>query len=268
MEVATQCVNCKEEVYGDFCHHCGQKLQVNKLTWRSLFYDLQQRVLGFDGRFLRTVRDMTIRPEKVINDFKKGVRVVYIGPVGYYFLLLTLFVLSLSILDIDMAEYSASAQSIFGMDASQQTAEEQAAQESFQKMAFGNMRLMSFIMMPWYILAIYIFFYKSKLNLLESSIFTFYTQGQPMILSVLGLYLYKYFDIAAMNFYVLPISFLYYGYVSVRFFKHNHPVWAFIKGMISWILGIIFFAIFMLVVLFAVILINPEFAKEILNIPQ
>lgn len=254
------CVNCKAQVNGNFCGHCGQKYAITKLSWTSLFHDLQQRVLGFDGKVLRTIKDMTIRPESVVTSFKEGVRVSYVGPVGYYFLLLTIFVLLISFLNIDMASYGADFSNIFGTP----TAEQQAAQQSFQKTAFGNMRVLSFIMIPGVILCTHLLFYKSKLNLIESAVFTFYTQAHPLILSIVGLFFFKFWGThTALP--IMLISSIFYGYVAVRFFKHNHPVWAFIKGVLAPFLGLVIFMILIAIITVIVLSMNPEAMKEIMN---
>ncbi len=264
MGTLAECVNCHEEVLGNYCQNCGQKLNVAKLTWRSLLNDLQQRMFGFDSRVWNTVKDMTIRPERVVNAFRSGVRVAYVGPVSYYFLLLTVFVLLLSFLNIDMVEYTAVTTDSLSSSDPQQS----ASQSAFQKTAFSNFRLISFVMIPWFIVATYLLFYKSKLNIIEMSVFTFYTQAQPMLLSILGLFLFKFFDVKFMSVLVALISFVFYAYASARFFKHNHPVWAFTKGLFTSVIGMIFFAFFAGLVGFIAALIDPEGMKELLNIQQ
>ncbi|MEL7002907.1 MAG: DUF3667 domain-containing protein [Bacteroidota bacterium] len=257
-----RCINCNTEVEGAYCHNCGQKQEISKLTLRSLAEDIQQRLFGLDSRVMRTVRDLTIVPEKVVAGFLNGIRVNYVGPASYYFLLLTLFVLTISLLDIDMAAYTAATTSIFGTPDPEQV----QTQMAFQQVAFSNFRVMSFIMIPWYILANYLLFRKSKLNFVESAVFTFYVQAQPMLLSIIGLFLFKYFGLVMAISYVAPLSILYYAYCAVRFYKHNHPVWAFIKGLLVTVLGLFFFVLVALIVMFVALIINPEGVKALLGI--
>lgn len=261
MATESQCVNCNNALLGNFCHHCGQKVDVPKLTFKSLLVDLQQRLFGFDGRVLNTIRDMTIRPEKVVQSFLSGVRVYYVGPVGYYFLLLTVFVLLTSALNVEMKEYTAATNDLFGVGKSDNA----KAQEALQETMFGNFRVLSFVMIPGFIFATFILFYKSKLNIIQTAVFTFYTQAHPMLLSIIGLFLFKFTHSPVVITYVAPVSFIYYAYSAVRFFKHNSPVWSFIKGLLVTVLGVIFFAFLVLFAMAIYGFIDPEGMKALIG---
>lgn len=252
-----KCRNCGYEVIGEYCHHCGQKRDVHKLAWRSLFEELQKRWFGFDNNFARTVKDLTIAPRKVISATIEGIRVRYIGPIGYYFLMVTLFVLAISFLDVDMTEMS---KEIASAMSTAETPEQEALQMEINRKIYGNFRLFSFLLMPFFILATWIVFKNKKYNLLETSVVNFYGQGHPMILSILGLVGYKYFNLVDAQLYVAPISYLYFAFVCANFYKGN-ALWNFVKGLLSLILGFILFMLAVMIVAFLVGVINPDLFK-------
>ncbi len=251
------CRNCGNEVIGNYCHNCGQKRDVHKLAWRSLFEELQKRWFGFDNNFARTFKDLTVAPGKVIGATIDGIRVRYIGPIGYYFLLITLFVLTLSFLDIDL---SAMTKDISAAFSSEGTPNQQQLQMELNQRIFSNFRLFSFLMIPFFITATWLIFKNKKYNFLESSVVTFYGQGHPMILSILALFGYKFFDWVHIQLYITPVSYLYFAFVCANFYKGN-KLWNFIKGLLVLILGLLLFMFAVMLITFTVAFINPELFK-------
>src|SRR5688572_4844803 len=99
-----QCINCSTESDGKYCPTCGQRMTVKRISFREGFYDFGARIYGFDSQFPRTLRDLTIRPGVAAKRFIEGNRAMYYGPVGYYFLMITVMFLVASILGIDFTE--------------------------------------------------------------------------------------------------------------------------------------------------------------------
>jgi len=58
-----------------------------------MYHDFQARIYGLDGMFPRTLRDVTLRPGQASRTFIQGNRVKYYGPVGYFFLMITVLLL-------------------------------------------------------------------------------------------------------------------------------------------------------------------------------
>ena len=67
------------------------------------------RIYGFDGMFPPTLRDITIRPCVASRKYIEGNRVAYYGPVGYFFLMVTLIYIVASLFNIDLVEFMKSA---------------------------------------------------------------------------------------------------------------------------------------------------------------
>jgi hypothetical protein len=253
-----QCIYCEKEVVGTFCHHCGQKQGVHRIEWRYLFEDLQKRFFGFDNNFLRTLRDLTVSPGTVIGSTLKGIRVKYVGPVGYFFLMVTLFALIISIFDINLWE--ASSQIASGISEPKNAGQE-ALQRQMGEGIYSNFRLFSFVMMPFFILALWLIFKNKKYNLLETSVVMFYAQGHTMLISLIAILVYHFGDVKFVYVYASPISYFYISFVCASFYQGN-AVWNFVKGLIAIVLGFVFLIFLGMVVAFFYLILNPEVLEQ------
>lgn len=104
------CINCGTEIKGAYCHACGQPAKPDRLTLLSLGSDYLGRVFSLDTKFLRTLKDLTINPGLVSLDFILGNRVKYVPPVSYFLIIVTLFIIYLSIIDVKFSEMIATTQ--------------------------------------------------------------------------------------------------------------------------------------------------------------
>lgn len=104
-ESSKNCINCQQEVSDNYCSHCGQRTHVKRISLREGWNDFWARVYGFDGMFPNTLRDLTLRPGVAARIFISGNRVKYYGPVGYFFLMITVFLLLLDLLNIELADF-------------------------------------------------------------------------------------------------------------------------------------------------------------------
>jgi len=252
------CPNCSTVGEGNYCSDCGQSLTSSRITWKYLFSEIQQRIFGFDNKFARTVRDLTIRPDRVIHTVINGIQVQYFGPLGYYFLLITIYVLLVSLLDIDMSDLYGSIYAAQG-----NTSEGQAEMQA----QFGNMlveyfRLFSLLMIPFFILGNYLVFKNKKYNFLENGVVVLYAMGHPMLLSIILLLTYKFSDFTLGFTIILVISYLYHCWVCARFYPGN-KWWNFVKGLIAIIASHVFLMIFAIIAVFIYFLLFPEAAQNI-----
>lgn len=253
------CPYCETQTVGPFCHQCGQKQGVHRLEWKYLLQDLQKRLFGFDNNFFRTVKDLTIRPGKVVQSTIEGIRVRYIGPIGYFFLMLTLFILITSILEVDMMELSSS----INKDLAGETTEQQEKiQRQFGESIFSNFRIVSFLMMPLFILGIYLIFKNKKYNFLETSVVMFYAQGHSMIFSIAAVLIYWGFDYSNAMSLSSPISFGYIAFVCASFYQGN-AIWNFVKGLLGLLIGFVLIIVIAMIAGIIYVLMNPEIVQEL-----
>jgi hypothetical protein len=256
------CINCQQEVSGTYCPNCGQRSTVKRITFREGWNDFWSRVYGFDGMFPRTLRDLTIRPGVAARKFIDGNRIQYYGPVGYFFLMVTLFLIVASMLGIDIKEFYSASQSTLVPKP-----KPGSGQEEFNKMVMDfvadNTRILAFAMIPFNALASrYLLFRKSGMNYLEHMVMPFYLTGHIYWLNIASLILYKLTSSFFLHFATAPVSFFYFAYAYTTFIGYQAKWKSFIKGLLVYGIGMFFFIIAISIISISLVILlvylNPE----------
>jgi len=245
------CINCENEVSDLYCPHCSQRTNVKRITFREGWYDFWARIYGFDGMFPRTLRDLTMRPGKASRTFIEGNRIKYYGPVGYFFLMITLLYLMCGLLDVSLMEFMKSASKATNFTA---PAKAGSGQEKFGEIIMqyitNNLKLISFLFIPVQAFCSrFLFFRKSEKNYFEHSVLPFYIQGHIYWLSILSVIVFSIFGFFIPGELSILVSLGYFGYAYADFFSYQSKVKAFLKGI-----GIYLVAQLLLIVLFIIVL--------------
>jgi Protein of unknown function (DUF3667) len=260
MEV-TKCINCSADTASKFCPDCGQRAAVKRITFREGWNDFWARIYGFDGMFPKTLRDLTIRPGKASLLFINGNRVKYYGPVGYFFLMITLLYLVGSLLDVSIIEFmkSNSKQTNFA-PAKAGSGQEKVLEAMVQYMA-DNLKLITFIFIPVQaFVSRFLFFRKSNLNYIEHTILPFYVQGHVYWLSVFSLIYHKLFGAFINPVLTIFLSLFYFGYSYADSFSYQPKVKAFFKGIGVYLTAQVLLMLVFAIVLAILIALNPDLA--------
>ena len=77
------CLNCGAALHGTYCHACGQKA-ASVLGMHDFAHEAAHEFLHLDGKILKTVKLLIIRPGELTREFLAGRRVRYISPVRLY----------------------------------------------------------------------------------------------------------------------------------------------------------------------------------------
>ena len=95
-----QCRNCHNSLPDKalFCFECGEKLNPQRLTVKSLIGRVFQEFLDYDNKFLKTFRHLFSKPDLVIDSYVKGNRKSYVNVLTYLSISLTLIALQTFIL--------------------------------------------------------------------------------------------------------------------------------------------------------------------------
>lgn len=258
------CINCGHEGTETYCSNCGQRLTVKRLTFRAGWNDFWARIYGFDGMFPRTLRDLTIRPGHAARLYVQGNRARYYGPVGYFFLMITLLFLVATLLDVDIIKLLKNSGEIKSTGNIKPGTGMEAFMESTYRSVSDNMKLIAFgsILIQAFC-ARYVFFRGAGMNYIENLVLPFYVQGHIywlMIVSVVAYAVSGHFLPSAV---VMVISFLYVSYSYIDFFSHNSKVKAFIKGMGVYLLAQLIFAVMVAAYVFFLLVTNPEIREMI-----
>ncbi|MBY0433155.1 MAG: DUF3667 domain-containing protein, partial [Cyclobacteriaceae bacterium] len=208
--------------------------------------------------FPRTIRDLTTRPGYAAKKFIEGNRVLYYGPVGYFFLMITLFVLFLGLLDINIVEFMKS-NNPFTNDEGFGEKQKMAFQNMMQVMT-DNLKLISFIFIPLQALASrYIFFRKQPYNFLEHAVLPLYMQGHIYWLNIFGSIYFMLTDSFGFNLVkvVLSIVYICFGYSTI--FSNEGKLKAAAKGFGVYIVSQLLFSLLVAILVGLMLWLNPEF---------
>lgn len=227
-------------------------------AWR----DFWSRVYGFDGMFPRTIKDITRRPGHAALKYIQGNRVTYYGPVGYFFLMVTLFVLLLGTLGVDYTEFIKDTQQILPFQDQNQN---NKFAESTLKVVLDNLKLVLFLAVPFQALAArFVFFRKSGYNWLENTVLPFYLAGHLLWLSIFIIFWRKLTGQWPANFAAM-VSPIYFGFGYVTFFPTRAKFKTFLKGFGVYIVGQLFFILAVVVVVAVILIYLANFEPEIFN---
>lgn len=256
------CINCNQEITGNYCSNCNQRASVKRITFKEGWYDFWARIYGFDGMFPRTLRDLTIRPGVAARRFIEGNRVLYYGPVGYFFLMITLMLLLYDIMGISFLDImKATGQ---GMTQPSTQAQTVFMQKTLQAIS-ENLKIFFFLFIPFQAFAArYIVFRKAGFNFIEHSILPFYVMGHDLWINIILGVIYaingEYYTWTAF------ITFLYFGYAYSTMMTYQSRVKAFFKGIGVWLVGYILLFLTISIIAVAVVvvagLIDPDALKN------
>ncbi|MDN5200098.1 DUF3667 domain-containing protein [Fulvivirgaceae bacterium BMA10] len=236
---ANTCTNCGAEVHQKYCPDCGQKKDVPRLRFKTFFEDFLNRMWGFDGMVLRTIKELTLRPGKVMQEYIRGVRVKYVGPVSYYFLLFAVYFLIMELFDIDLTQIAPDVSESMGIEESE---EQRAFKESFQAKVFDNMHFLGILQFPFIAWWARVFFKKSGYNFLENTVFAFYASSHPLIISTALLPLTGLSSSVYYTFNLL-FSLVYFIWCTIQFYKIKNIIAGILKGLFFYIVIFISFII-------------------------
>lgn len=240
------CVNCNQEVNSNYCANCGQKTGIRKITIRSLWSDFVSRIYGFDGMFPRTLLDLTLRPGDVACEYIRGNRVKYYGPVGYFFLMITLYFLIMSLLGFSFVDFVD-----FTLKNSTQI-KSGSIQEKFAQSMVSfiseNIKFFLFFMVITVSISSYWIFRKSKLNLLESSVLPLLTIGHIYWISIALLIVAK-IQGSIFRPPVMPImQALFFAFGCTGLYTYQSKWKLFTKGIAAYILGYFIIVLILMIV--------------------
>jgi hypothetical protein len=87
------CLNCKAELFGKYCHVCGQEnIEPKESIW-SLISHFFADITHFDGKFFSTGRYLVTRPGFLSKEYIRGRRASYLHPIRMYVFTSALFFL-------------------------------------------------------------------------------------------------------------------------------------------------------------------------------
>lgn len=96
-----RCRNCGGTSSGGYCSACGQR-RAERLSLRRAIGDGWERLVELDFALVRTFAGLCRRPGQVVLDYVGGRRLAYSNPFRYAFVITTLCIIAIHLLDIDV----------------------------------------------------------------------------------------------------------------------------------------------------------------------
>jgi hypothetical protein len=100
-EVSRTCKNCGTRSALHYCPACGQRLSVDKVTFRETFGDLAEALFSVNAPLLHTIKELVVRPGVLLRNYLNGQRRKYYKPVSFFLLTTVLYIIIRSIIGFD-----------------------------------------------------------------------------------------------------------------------------------------------------------------------
>lgn len=252
-----KCVHCGEEVQSRYCPACGQRAGVKRLTFRDVFNDVWNSLAGFDGILLSTLKDLTVRPGEVARSYIAGVRVKHFGPIGYFFFMITLLLLWVSLLGMDFAELIRDRQEAMAFADPNRKGLALATQ-----WIGDHIKWFLFCAVPFEAFAArYFFFRRSGYNFIEHTVPLFYTMGHLFWLTMVVV-LVRNLTGTLYSSVTTVLTLAYFGFLYASLMRYQSPAKAFLKGIGVYVAGQVLFVlvltVLIILVVLAVAVFNPD----------
>lgn len=247
------CIQCEEATTDNFCPKCGQNQNVERLTLASFFSDFFSRVYGLDGAFPHTVIGLTKRPHLVAKEYISGIRGKYVGPVGYYFLIFTIFLLLVQVSGFSLADYLPKTENFADsmVDDNDITKTKQTKEIALyvKEKVFNNIQYVHVFLVPILALWSKVWFRKSDYNFIENCVFSFFIHAQGTVINIIGFLIFistgfksnAFISLMTLTYYLWSISLFYSG--KIQFFS-------LLKGLMAYAFTYLSFLLFVAIVVF------------------
>ncbi len=87
------CLNCNAQIYGTYCHICGQENTQTRESFWHLISHFFKDITHFDGKFFSTLKLVITKPGYLSREYRKGKRGSYLNPIRMYIFTSALFFL-------------------------------------------------------------------------------------------------------------------------------------------------------------------------------
>jgi hypothetical protein len=158
MNHSTKCLNCDQEISGNFCSQCGQKTAIHRIDFKNFIkHHFLHGLFHIEKGMLFTAKESLIRPGKAALDYIEGKRIRYYN-VFYFILLLIGLNLFLSNYHAQLVNEYFDHPTIVIKD---------TFGNKFQPFLIKNAKILIFSFVPLFAINSFILFRKRKLNFSE-----------------------------------------------------------------------------------------------------
>jgi hypothetical protein len=173
-----QCLNCGQQLSGNYCQHCGQKASTHRFTLSHVFtHDVVHGLIHVDKGILYTIKQLLTRPGYSIREYIEGKRTSHFSYVTLLLLLIA------TVVFISMSG---------GINFGNMLAGAGTTSESGAKVVSGvwhfmlkHMKELSLLSVLAYSIASFLVFRKARQNFAEHMVMNCYRECGVMIINIL-----------------------------------------------------------------------------------
>ena len=232
------CKNCKNSFKGKFCNNCGEKMYTEKD--RSVLLLLSQGlhfITHLEGTFFNTIKAIITRPGKFSLDYCEGVRKKYFKPLGFFLMLVIIYLLFPFYQGLNMNLYSHTHHDVYGSYAMRKTIELMQAKhlsdgeigQTFHHASEKISKFLLFIIIPFMALFSWLMGFKKRKYYFDNFIFcteavSFFILWGALLLPLIDATIRKFFSVVLFSdpqtgIIVISVLAIYLMIASKRFFK-------------------------------------------------
>lgn len=198
------CLNCGHGLGGGiFCPACGQRNLHRRLNWIDLKNDVSEQILEANLPWIRSLRELTLRPGKACLDYIHGKRIIHVNPIKYALYAIVLLTLSITGEKMFMDTIASDA-------------------NYPRRFLLQNFPFYALLVTPVTALGLKLVFWTRPRNYVESWVFTFFMIGQAAMLMLVSRLLEALLEAAITVPEILPVpitlGFLVYMSFATRSF--------------------------------------------------
>ncbi|MEQ8237719.1 MAG: DUF3667 domain-containing protein [Cyclobacteriaceae bacterium] len=238
------CKNCGKSIENNYCSHCGQKVNVDRIDLPYFLTEFSESFFQVDKGFFYSIKQLLVNPGISINEYLRGKRKKYFKPIAYVITLSTLYFLTTQF--TDQNTWIDDAISGF-MNGVKEKKENASIPEVFIWFS-ENYGYATLLLLPVFSLASYLSFYKFKVNYLEHIVINAYITGTQAIFYSLFTIIRIFTDAEIFEITPFFISISYHFLVFWQvFFKGNRLI-NILRSLMTYVLYFIFCGIIITIV--------------------
>lgn len=240
------CKNCGQAAEARFCANCGQQTSVARLTLASLATQLSEGVFQLNKGFFFTLTELSTRPGHSIREFLAGKRKNHFKPIGYAFLISTVYFFLSQALGTETVLNDA----ISGFANGGHGDASSAAQVESLNWLANRYSYTILFFLPVYALASFIAFLGTKYNYIEHVVLNAYIIGQQTLIYILYAVLSSLAgETEVLALVMVLLSVLYQFFVFWQFFSERSHIQVLLRSFLTYVLYVFFLTPFILGIL-------------------
>ncbi len=100
-KASSQCVSCGSVLAGEYCHDCGERARRAPPTLLRFIGELISEAVDADGRIVKSIRMLIMRPGRLTVEYMRGRRKPDLGPAAVFVVMNVLFFFTQPLADVN-----------------------------------------------------------------------------------------------------------------------------------------------------------------------